>query len=64
VPDIFCRTFDGGGVVTDCRPVERADDEFKYKCSITAAACQVTGCEKTIATARSTATTSATHGEL
>ncbi len=45
VPDIYCRTFDGGGVVTDCRPVEQADDEFRYKCSVTAAACQVTGWE-------------------
>lgn len=42
VPDIFCRTFDGGGVVTDCRAVEKAD-EFRYRCSVTAAACQVVG---------------------
>jgi transposase len=45
VPDIFCRTFDGSGVVTDCRSVEKADDEFRYKCSVTAAACQVMGWE-------------------
>jgi hypothetical protein len=43
VPDIFCRMLDGGGVVTDCRPVCNADADFMYKCAVTAAACQVTG---------------------
>lgn len=45
VPDLFCRIFDGGGVVTDCRPVHRADADLRYKCAITAAACQVMGWE-------------------
>ena len=43
-PDLFCRSV-GGGIVTDCRPVERSDDEFRYKCAVTAAACQVAGWE-------------------
>lgn len=44
VPDLFCQTFDGGGVVTDCRPARRADaEDFKHKCAVTAAACQVAG---------------------
>lgn len=43
VPDLFCRTFDGGGIVIDCRPVEKADDDFHEKCAITAAACDVIG---------------------
>lgn len=45
VPDIFCRLFDGSGVVTDCRPAGRADADFRRKCAVTAAACQVTGWE-------------------
>jgi hypothetical protein len=44
-PDLFCRSVGGGGIVTDCRPVERSDDEFRYKCAVTAAACQVAGWE-------------------
>jgi hypothetical protein len=44
-PDLFCRSVDGGGIVTDCCPVERSDDEFRYKCAVTAAACQVVGWE-------------------
>lgn len=43
VPDLFCQMVDGGAVVTDCRPADKADDDFRYKCSVTAAACQVTG---------------------
>jgi hypothetical protein len=42
-PDLFCRSVDGGGIVIDCRPVERSDDDFRYKCAVTAAACQVAG---------------------
>lgn len=44
-PDLFCRSVDGGGIVTDCRPAGRSDDEFRYKCAVTAAACQVAGWE-------------------
>jgi len=44
-PDLFCHSVDGGGIVTDCRPVERSDDDFRYKCAVTAAACQVAGWE-------------------
>lgn len=43
VPDLFCRILDGAGVVTDCRPVSKADEDFRYKTAITAAACKVTG---------------------
>lgn len=28
VPDIFCRTFDGEGAVTDCRAVGKTDGDF------------------------------------
>jgi hypothetical protein len=45
VPDIFCRVFDGSGVVTDCRPVGKAGTDFLHKCAVTAAACQVIGWE-------------------
>lgn len=45
VPDVFCRRFDGGSVVTDCRPVGKADAPFRDKCAVTAAACQVAGWE-------------------
>lgn len=45
VPDLFCCAFDGGGTVTDCRPVRKADDDFRYKCAVTAAACEVVGWE-------------------
>ena len=43
VPDLFCRTLDGGGAVTDCRPADKADDDFRYKASVTAAACAAIG---------------------
>jgi hypothetical protein len=43
-PDLFCRTFNGG-LVTDCRPVSKADADYRYKCAVTAAACQVAGWE-------------------
>lgn len=49
VPDLFCRLFDGGGIVTDCRPVSRADEDFRYKCAVTAAACAVTGWQYRVA---------------
>lgn len=44
-PNLFCRTFNGSGIVTDCRPVSKADADFRYKCAVTAAACQVVGWE-------------------
>jgi hypothetical protein len=34
-----------GGIIIDCRPVGRSDDEFRYKCAVTAAACQAAGWE-------------------
>jgi hypothetical protein len=43
VPDLFCRMLDSGGVVTDCRPVSKADEDFRYKSEITAAACRAIG---------------------
>ena len=42
-PDLFCRTLDGGGILVDCRPVDRRDEDFMYKCAVTAAACKVIG---------------------
>jgi len=44
-PDLFCRTLDGCGIVTDCRPVDKADEDFRYKCAVTAAACKEIGWE-------------------
>jgi hypothetical protein len=35
--------FDGGGVVTDCRPVSKANDGFRHKSAVNAAACSVIG---------------------
>ena len=45
VPDLFCQTFDGRGIVTYCRPARRTDEDFRYKCAVTAAACQAAGWE-------------------
>ena len=45
VPDLFCRMLDGRGVVTDCRPVGKADETFRHKAAITAAACDLIGWE-------------------
>jgi hypothetical protein len=44
-PDLFCRMFDGGGLVTDCRSTGKVSADFRYKCAVTAAACQVAGWE-------------------
>jgi hypothetical protein len=49
IPDLFCRLLGGGAVVTDCRPVGRADDDFRYKCAVTAAACEVIGWQYRVA---------------
>lgn len=43
VPDFLFRTLDGRAVVTDCRPVSRADEDFRYKAAVTAAACRAIG---------------------
>lgn len=43
VPDLFCRMLGGQVVVTDCRPVGRADEKFRRKAAVTAAACSHIG---------------------
>jgi hypothetical protein len=43
VPDLFCRMLEGQGVVTDCRSVSKADETFRHKAAVTAAACGVIG---------------------
>lgn len=43
VPDLFCRTYTGAGVVIDCRPARKADADFREKCEITQAVCEVLG---------------------
>ena len=45
IPDLFCRTFDGGGVITDCRGASRSDADLRYRYAVIAAACQVVGWE-------------------
>jgi len=45
VPDFLFRTLDGRAIVTDCRPVKRSDEDFRYKAAVTAAACRVIGWE-------------------
>jgi hypothetical protein len=45
VPDLFCHMLDGRGVVTDCRPVGKADENFMHKAAIAAATCDVIGWE-------------------
>lgn len=43
VPDLFCRMLEGQVVVTDCRPVSKADEKFRHKAAVTAAACSHIG---------------------
>jgi hypothetical protein len=43
VPDLFCRMLDDKGVVVDCRPVSKGDEDFRLKAAITAAACTAIG---------------------
>jgi hypothetical protein len=43
VPDLFCRMLGGQAVVTDCRSVSQADEKFRHKASVTAAACSYIG---------------------
>jgi hypothetical protein len=45
IPDLLCRTFDGGSIVTDCRPVRKADTDSRSKYAVTAAACREAGWE-------------------
>lgn len=43
VPDLFVRYADGRAVVIDCRPVDRADEEFYRLAAITAGVCERVG---------------------
>jgi hypothetical protein len=38
VPDLFCGMLEGRLVVTDCRPVSKADEKLRRKAAVTAAA--------------------------
>ena len=49
IPDFFVRFADGGGLVVDCRPVARADENFYRVAAITAAICQEVGWEYRLA---------------
>jgi hypothetical protein len=39
MPDLLCRKLGGQVAVIDCRPVSRADEKFRRKAAVTAAAC-------------------------
>jgi hypothetical protein len=43
IPDFLFRSLGGGATVTDCRPVRKADEDFRYRAAVTAAACSVIG---------------------
>ena len=43
VPDLFCQMIEGQVIVTDCRPVSRADEKFRRKAAVTSAACSQIG---------------------
>jgi hypothetical protein len=43
VPDLLCGMLGGQVVVTDCRPVSKADEKFRRKAAVTAAACSHIG---------------------
>jgi hypothetical protein len=43
VPDLFSRMLEGAGVVTDCRPVDKMDEDFRHKAAVIAAACSAIG---------------------
>lgn len=45
IPDLFSRMFSGHSVVTDCHTVSNVGADFRYKCAVMAAACQVAGWE-------------------
>jgi len=40
VPDLFVRFADGSAMVIDCRPVERADEQFHRVAAVTRAVCE------------------------
>jgi hypothetical protein len=43
VPDLFCRMLEGAGVVTDCQPAHKMNEDFRHKAEVTAAACKLIG---------------------
>lgn len=43
VPDLFVRFADGSALVIDCRPVERADEQFHRVAAVTRAVCEDVG---------------------
>jgi hypothetical protein len=43
VPDLFSQMLEGEGVVTDCRPIDKMDKDFRHKAAVTAAACRIIG---------------------
>jgi hypothetical protein len=43
VPDLFVRHRDGSATVVDCRPVDRADDDFYRNAAVTAGVCEAVG---------------------
>lgn len=49
VPDLFCRMLDGEGIVTDCRPADKIDEDLRCKAAVTAAACGVIGWDYRVA---------------
>lgn len=42
-PDLLCRILEGQAVVTDCHPVGQANEKFRRKAAVTAAACSQIG---------------------
>ena len=42
---LFCSMLDDCSVVTDCHTVSKSGVDFRYKCAVTAAVCQVAGWE-------------------
>jgi hypothetical protein len=49
IPDLFVRFADGGGLVVDCRPVARADENFHRVAALSKAACDEVGWEYRLA---------------
>jgi len=49
VPDLFCRMLEGKGVVTDCRPADKIDEDLRHKAAVTAAACGIIGWDYRVA---------------
>lgn len=42
-PDLFCSAVNRKNVLIDCRPVSKSDEDFRKKCSVTAAVCAEAG---------------------